>query len=235
MGSWSEQDISSDVQQAKWLDESAGPSRRHTLSDLLPTVFESYVRVLYPAEREISTSRFEPVRWADAARAAGGVAHANMQWRSLTDSTPPSRQTWTYGPPRIKDVTDDLITSLSDVLASHTEEPDLCWFAIWEGNTVIADLTSNRPLISVAGLNYLLLRGSIHRASQSLRELRPHLWWPADHSWCVATHFDFDSAYIGCSQAACDDLITNQLLECWEVSPTADITVHGDHLNQTIR
>ncbi len=231
MGSWSVEDISSDTEQAGWLSRSVDASRRCTVLSLVPPVFEHYVRVLYPAEREVSVSHSESVSWADAAREAGGVAHADMQWMPLTDSTPPSRQTWTFGPPRIDGVTDDLIASLAEALAPHTGQPAVCWFAIWEGNTAIADLTSNHPLVNIAGLNYLLLHGSIDRASQSLRGLRPNLWWPADRSWCVATHFDFDSAFVGCSPTACDDLITNESLEVWEVSPTADITVNGDRLN----
>lgn len=235
MGMWSTRDVWDDIDSAAWLSQTIDPSKRSSLASLLPPIFDSYVRILYPAELEIDASHVQPVRWADAARAAGGIAHADMQWESLTGSVPPRRQAWTFGPPRVNEVADDLIMSIAEALASYTQQPDSCFFAVWEGNTAIADLANSYPLSGIGGLNYLLLHGSLSRAADTLRGLRPNLWWPADRTWCVATHFDFDSAFFACPLAAGDDLVTNRSLEAWGMSPTADITSNSDTLNSSRR
>nr|WP_314140852.1 hypothetical protein [uncultured Rhodococcus sp.] len=35
------------------------------------------------------------------------------------------------------------------------------------------------------------------RSTNTPDELSPNLWWPADHTCCVAQHFDFPCAYLG--------------------------------------
>ncbi|NIL92414.1 hypothetical protein RhoFasSB10_04774 [Rhodococcus fascians] len=101
----------------------------------------------------------------------------------------------------------DQLASITEVLARSTKTPDECWFAVWEGNTALDYIRDSAPTTNIAGYNYFLLRGPIERATDTLGGLSPNLWWPNDHAWCVAQHFDFPCAYIGGSGDAVADLL----------------------------
>lgn len=95
---------------------------------------------------------------------------------------------------------------ISRLLAEHTGTPHDCWFALWEGNTALDEIRDSTPSVQIAGYNYILLRGPVERAIDSYRGLRPNIWWPADHSWCMAPHFDFPYAFLGASNQCISDL-----------------------------
>jgi hypothetical protein len=100
------------------------------------------------------------------------------------------------------------LASITEVLARSTKTPDECWFAVWEGNTALDDIRVMAPTAEIAGYNYFLLRGPIERATDTLGGgLSPNLWWPNDHAWCAAQHFDFPCAYIGGSRDTVADLL----------------------------
>ncbi|WP_143545373.1 MULTISPECIES: hypothetical protein [unclassified Rhodococcus (in: high G+C Gram-positive bacteria)] len=98
-------------------------------------------------------------------------------------------------------------TAIIEVLARSTNAPNECWFAVWEGNTALNDIREMAPTANIAGYNYFLLRGPVSRATDTLRGLSPNLWWPADHAWCVAQHFDFPCAYLGSSAETIADIL----------------------------
>ena len=99
------------------------------------------------------------------------------------------------------------LDSLIEVLARSTNTPGECWFAIWEGNTALDDIRDSAPTADIAGYNYFLLKGPVSRAAATLNGLSPNLWWPTDHTWCVAQHFDFPCAYLGGSTATVADIL----------------------------
>ena len=122
------------------------------------------------------------------------------------------------------------LDSLIEVLARSTNTPDKCWFAIWEGNTALDSIRDSAPTADIAGYNYFLLKGSVSRAADTLNGLSPNLWWPTDHTWCVAQHFDFPCAYLGGSTATVADILDFAEAESTQVRVdqivTADYAQH---------
>jgi hypothetical protein len=69
------------------------------------------------------------------------------------------------------------------------------------------------------------LAGSINAATETVEseafEQSASLWWPDDHAWCVATEIDFNTTYIGCDEACCDEICRLPDLEVFVVDPAA--------------
>ncbi|WP_032392682.1 hypothetical protein ACJEDT_10285 [Rhodococcoides fascians] len=165
---WSNADLQQDVSEAEWVDYNLDGVATTTVGSLVPTVFDAYASIAYPARGSMS----RPIPSKPVAR-----------WQ-------------------------DQLASITEVLARSTKTPDECWFAVWEGNTALDDIRVMAPTAEIAGYNYFLLRGPIERATDTLGGgLSPNLWWPNDHAWCVAQHFDFPCAYIGGSRDTVADLL----------------------------
>ncbi len=120
------------------------------------------------------------------------------------------------------------LASIIEVLAGSTNTPDDCFFAIWEGNTALDYIRDSAPTTNIAGYDYFLLRGPVSRATDTLGGLSPNLWWPNDHAWCVAQHFDFPCAYIGGSRDAVADLLALTEIDSSPVRVDQIITVNYD-------
>lgn len=77
------------------------------------------------------------------------------------------------------------------------------------------------PKVELPGRSYLLYQGPIEGAlafsAPSFQT--PNLWWPADHSWCVASEIDLDWTYVGGATALIQDLLHNRSLEAVPVEP----------------
>jgi hypothetical protein len=87
-------------------------------------------------------------------------------------------------------------------LREHTQTPQSCWFAVWEGFADLGVRDPRAPKLSLPGREYYLLEGSIDEALVTLSDVEwiyrsPNLWWPEDRAWCVATEIDFAWTYIG--------------------------------------
>jgi hypothetical protein len=52
----------------------------------------------------------------------------------------------------------------------------------------------------------------------------PNLWWPEDHSWCVASEIDLSSTYVGGPSGLIEQLVTDERLETVEVQGSEDLT-----------
>lgn len=65
----------------------------------------------------------------------------------------------------------------------------------------------------------------------STDSMRAHLWWPEDRAWCVASHFDFTSTFVGGSTACIDHVVCSSALEAWPISSLQSITYNSDELN----
>ncbi|MCZ4562646.1 hypothetical protein O4160_17525 [Rhodococcus sp. IEGM 1401] len=122
----------------------------------------------------------------------------------------------------------DQLESVSTVLTRHTTTPDECWFAVWEGNTALDDIRATAPTAAIAGYNYFLLKGPVSRATDTLERLSPNLWWPSDHTWCVAQHFDFPCAYLGGSTETVSDILALAEVESRPVRVNQNITAGYD-------
>jgi hypothetical protein len=60
----------------------------------------------------------------------------------------------------------------------------------------------------------------------------PNLFWPDDHSWCVATEVDLDSTYLGGSEALVQRLLADRSLEVLSVTPSDPIDAGSDEINR---
>lgn len=187
---WSNTDLQQDVSEAEWVDYNLDGVATTTVGSLVPTVFDAYARIAYPA-RNGMPQRTTPAK---------PVAAWHVQ-----------------------------LMSIIEVLTRNTTTPNDCWFAVWEGNTALDDIRVMAPTAEIAGYNYFLLRGPIERATDTLGGgLSPNLWWPNDHAWCVAQHFDFPGAYIGGSRDAVADLLALTDIESRQVRVDQIITAAYD-------
>ncbi|CCQ14315.1 putative uncharacterized protein [Rhodococcus sp. AW25M09] len=118
----------------------------------------------------------------------------------------------------------DQLAAILEILTRTTTTPDDCYFAVWEGNTALEDIRDIAPTATIAGYNYFLLTGSVARATDTLAGLSPHLWWPTDHAWCVAQHFDFPCAYLGGSAETVADVLALDDIESQPVRVDQIIT-----------
>ncbi|NIL86301.1 hypothetical protein RhoFasGS6_03702 [Rhodococcus fascians] len=186
---WSNTDLQQDVSEAEWVDYNLDGVATTTVGSLVPTVFDAYASIAYPARNGM------PQRTTPAKPAAA--------WHVQ-------------------------LTSIIEVLARSTNTPDDCFFAIWEGNTTLDYIRDSAPTTNIAGYDYFLLRGPVSLATDTLCGLSPNLWWPTDHAWCVAQHFDFPCAYLGGSRDAVADLLALTDIDSSPVRVDQIITVNYD-------
>ncbi|KAA0922902.1 hypothetical protein [Rhodococcus sp. ANT_H53B] len=90
-----------------------------------------------------------------------------------------------------------------------------------DGLNVVA---ATAPTAAIAGYDYFLLKGPVSRATDTLERLSPNLWWPSDHTWCVAQHFDFPCAYLGGSTETVSDILALAEVESRVVRVNQNIT-----------
>lgn len=221
-----------------------------TVACVVPAGFRAYARVFHPART--GDARRE-VRWSQVAAANGRVAHPAMEWASITgafrylhsgDSQP---GIWDQQP-ATGSLPQNIVQELAATLSGHTQTPDRCWFAIWEGYGGLPYLGSLRPQrLAIPNRNMILLSGPLsamldesfdeawYRAAPQLGEPHdyrsPSLWWPDDHAWCVGTDVDLNSSYIGASAACIDELLSNQRLEILPVDADQKVSFDADTIN----
>ena len=136
----------------------------------------------------------------------------------------------------------------------------LCTINSWEDAFSKAELRGHRLLKLPWGRDHITLAGPLSAVDQildergglsvvlhekgseppsgdELAELRkpwrgsPHLIWPADHSWLVATEVDFDSTLVGGSSELVEAIAASPKLEAWEVEPTTSLAEGADKVN----
>ena len=205
---------------------------------LVPAGFSEYLRIFHPAYRTGVSGLSEPVTWAEIARANGVRMHAGVQLGSITGS---ERFEWAGQPgvfdqpPETGNLPRELVDALPSVLARRTSTPDTCYFAVWEGMESLPPEVRAAPTFSVPNRSYHLMTGAV----DAIRELAgalgaprsPHLWWPQDHAWCVATEVDLKTTYIGTDRSCAQDVSSLPGVEAATVSPDLGIDWLSDTLN----
>ncbi|MEE6140595.1 hypothetical protein SKC41_30325 [Mycobacterium sp. 050128] len=230
-------DVVDDLRSAGWLTESVR-SFAVNVGSLLPDTFAAYARVFHPAH-----NGGELVSWAQIARANHKTVHPQMQFARLigyaSRYVPGYRDTQPGlfdEAPEVGSLPADIAGPLVQALARHTTTADGCWFAVWHGRGDLDEAFHDQPTFALPQREYHLARGPVTAAAQSWatypgRHLSANLWWPGDHAWCVATEIDFDSTYLGASEACVEELVANSELEVMPVDVTAGITANSDTLN----
>jgi hypothetical protein len=234
VGTWV---VVDDLRPARWLTESID-SFAVDVGSLVPATFGAYARVLHPAY-----NGGDRVSWAQIADANHRIAHPQMQFNRLIGYA--SRYSPGYRveqpgvvdeAPAVGSLPPDVAAPLVRTLARHTASSDDCWFAVWDGWSYLDEMFSNQPTFELPQRNYHLAHGPLATATQSVSTYpfshqSCNLWWPDDHAWCVATEIDFDSTYIGASEACIEELLANPDLEAMPLNLTAGVTADSDTLN----
>lgn len=211
------------------------------VGSVVPTGFAAYARVLHPAYREGDEAdwhRHPSVTWAEVARANGRVLHPEAQFGSLVGWVVPQG----HEQPDIWDdepdegtLPEDVAYVLAEVLGRHTTTCDRCWFAVWDGWGDLEFPSANVPTFHLPHRDYFLFAGPVSAATQSFGDQRwyrsANLWWPDDRAWCVATEVDFDTTYVGGSEACIAALLATENLEVLPAEVSHGITAGGDQVN----
>lgn len=128
--------------------------------------------------------------------------------------------------------------NLADVLHAFTTTPMDIWFAIWEGwgNLTSEELASDRVRVGKTGRRYLLFRGQLADVARLNHYMLqpPDYWWPADHSWCVASDVDLYWTYVGGSSACVETLLAQPMLETVPAELSHRLAFDADPLNSLL-
>lgn len=172
---------------------------------------------------------------------------------------PSAGRAWEGGEPDLGNLAPPALSALCQVLGEHTPPGTQCCFALWEGFGWIRGSPSVAfyggspdipPAFDAAVMagprlrhpldrNYLLFTGELDAAAQMgwwaaedwFQGQSPNLFWPADHSWCVASEIDFDSTVVAGSTALVEAVLAREDLEAWAVEPGDLLSSDGDAIN----
>jgi hypothetical protein len=244
--------LSEDITAAQWIVARLA-SESYQVDMLLPEGFAAYLRLLHPIVAHTKTGE-ELIPWRElAARAGLTDLDRRVQFGTLASYAGVDAS----DAPLPGELPDEQLAALADVLADHTRSAHRCWFCIWEGYGPPADAAPDfsrdrhglfarhaephpRPgtrapeadaergaiVEASLGRRYRLYTGPL--AAVTTLGLPAGLWWPDDHTWCVATDVDLDSTYIGGSETLARALTRHPNLEVLPARLRDSITQDAD-------
>ncbi len=199
---------------------------------LVPPVFPAYARIFHPVYLHRSGDQWIRINWRTVAEEHGTIAHAAMSWQTITGTHQRGDD------PEEGSLPQPEARTLATILRDHTATPDECWFAIWDGYGHEGEPPPGLELLD-ASRQMAVLHGPID-AAEARFGATPHrprggysanLWWPEDHTWCVATDIDHKTTYVGGSTACIDSILTDPHLEAFPVPDTHFIGWTADTIN----
>lgn len=237
-----------DAEPARWLVESI-TTFGESVRSLVPPGYEAHARIFHPAWRSTIADRRrgdgDMVSWAEIARSTGRTVHPGMQWPNIAFideignindlQDPPLGAPWDSRP-KEGSLDEPIARRLTDVLSHHTQTPEHCWFAFWEGWGGLRSDIEAAPSFALPSRNYHLMQGSLAQAGETAYPHEFHyqsasIWWPDDRSWCVVTEVDFETTYIGGTRACIEAILAEPGLESLEIDPAQGITWFSDDVN----
>ncbi|MFD4367257.1 hypothetical protein [Rhodococcus sp. NPDC058521] len=239
---WTGADLVEDVSEGDWIEPAisgfyaSGGGRFGMVGALLPPCFDAYARILHPAYRFRSGVRSSPlVCWTTVAAANGRTMHPLVQWTHLLphrDEWEGQTGVWAKGPDTGR-LEPPVRKKLESILAAHTSTPDTCWYAIWEGNTILDDVRHLGGRVRAYGLEFFLVKDELQAPDdeRDLDSIPAGLWWPNDRSWCVSSNGDLMSTYVGGTYECIAAILDDPDLEAFPVAPTDDVTSTSDTVN----
>lgn len=137
---------SGDVEAAAWIT-SRLTDHENRVTDIVPSGFDAYARLLHPGEQPARGRPPGPVRWHEIAAWSGTEVAPLSQFHSVAlpehpvDTPPPWR--YPHGP-RQGTLTPADSGNLIDILRTYTATPESCWFCLgsmygYEPVVVLAD------------------------------------------------------------------------------------------------
>lgn len=199
------------------------------VSSWIPSGFEAYARILHPVEERDNE---ELIRWRDVARWAGVAIDSNTSWPEVALPAFPlgAEPPWRGQGPREGSLSRADTLALVHVLALRPT--GTCFFGVWEGYggdlavrgpdaSEVPQRVRDFPILELPWRNYELFEGPLSGATCFVepRFQSPNIWWPTDHSWCVASEIDLPWTYVGGSRQLIDVILASDQLEAMETSP----------------
>ena len=113
---------------------------------------------------------------------------------------------------------------LLPLLETETNEPENCWFGIWNGFQFRSIEESRAPLFDAPNRSWRLYQGSLRSIDKSFddSDLFHHpanFVWPNDRSWCLATEIDLEASYLGGSSKLISAVLEQSELDVIPVEP----------------
>jgi len=253
MASWT-----TDTRSGDWLVERIHGFAQN-VGSIVPSGFESYARVFHPVEeglwrrwRDVAAHNGRLVhaemQFHLISRPPGEAPDGYEPLSEMAVGCLPSEE----------------LQLLTDLLARHTTETTSCWFAVWEGYGQLhgtptpSQVTSTSggvptdpvdvppilprqvlegPRLALPNRAYVVLHGVLREVPDLFELLgaqSPNLWWPEDHSWCVATEIDLGWTYVAGSEALVDDVVRCPDLEVLRATISDGATYDSDVLNAAL-
>jgi len=205
---------------ADWLRESL-TTFAMSVASFLPGHFPAYARVYHPFYLHGGPPQAYS-SWRDLPALAGQNIDDPLTASSVAMDGVRSAQALTGTP------TLSIIEALVEHLRPATATPGECYFALWEGFGSTAVPEDLLPKLELPNRAYHVFAGPI-AAAQTSYDAYPlgyhdqfaNLWWPADHTWCVATEVDSAWTHVGGSRACIDAVLADPRLESVETSAHA--------------
>jgi hypothetical protein len=205
------------------------------VGDVLPTGFDAYVRIMHPVPTPDG-----PAAWTDIAGRTGRVAHPRMQWQAIAYPAQGYQAPAVTGDgPAQGAFPLDLMASLIDILSIHTAMPETTHYTVWAGTAGIPE--SDTVTIDHGGRAHLLFVADISAGARAFvldahgepvePHVSPHLWWPDDHAWVVATDVDFRSTMVAAPRTCADQILADPAFEAFEVGVEDRADLGGDDRN----
>ncbi len=230
-----------DVSPAQWLAKRLRSPEEHRVGSVVPQGFAAYARLLHPATSVVRGG--ENLRWSEVSAWSGATLSSKSSWRdvALPEHSPRSTPPWRApGPAEGRPATKDVRTLVRH-LALETAASDVCYFAVWEGSVagqsalltergtareVIPAPEPPREVVALPWRNYWLYRGTLGEVTNIAPDrwgaVSANLWWPEDHSWCVASEIDLPWTYLAGTEELVSAVVTDSSLEATRVRPDDD-------------
>jgi streptogramin lyase len=241
-------ELLTDTSSAHWVVSRLAPWGHDgvRVASFMPNGFEAYARVFHPAGERGGPSG--GLKWSEVAARLSKRFHPEVQFQELAG--PHAEQHPVLGDiePLSGSLPLTLLRSMVGFLERWTDEGELCWFAMWDGNgtwwkgahsTLTSDgprhdlldderdaVLRSTPRVHTQHRDYFLMRGplasavSLHDAAGSQS---PALWWPDSRAWLVSTEVDAFSTYIGGPTALIDELLRSVEIEAVPISLDAPL------------
>jgi hypothetical protein len=149
-----------DLSPADWLREQLVDFGGRVREVVPTTGYDAVARVLHCHEQVPGDSG----RWSEVAEHCGTTLHPLAQFRMLAglDRRSVATKAWVDGVEPGEGSLDRVsLAALRGVLAAHTDTPDRCWFALWEGWGGLPDAWRAAPTFALPGRNHHLFAGRL--------------------------------------------------------------------------
>ena len=221
-----------------------GPS--WTVGDFVPVGFEAYawlpnpIWVAVPPGTDGAVSDMEssgegrswkPMKWSEAAAAHGVVMTRDTEMHEIWGPPDPKTrrpvdpgEDWCQSEGTLEPFIADVLFS---ILARETGSGDTCLVGQWEGGS---NWCTDVKLLT-PHWDYFIWRATFGDLAEWLRQPDsfdrqmdcPHVIWPADRKWCIATLYSGFSNYVGGSRTLIDAILASDL-DAYETDLSAKAT-----------